>query len=741
MRKLIVAFFLLFLIFGCIEQKSTSSNPSEIILSQSQVDFDSDGSWDYARVDFSPQKRSEMGLEIKRTLIITPKKSFHYQNYNSSINDLDRLTIDSSLDNFESDFSAIYLNCANNLGVLGVTCTDAQTCFNLCTSSNSNCRKIASSDSLFVGNMIRSFSLNQREITKPVSNLRSDIYDVNSLESANSLLSEYSSFASKVSQSAKNPVVSVYSLCSVSSFDYSQLNTILSRIGSIEAQTDSYDYQIILSVMNPSNSQIQSLDLTDSLPADAIRTDSLSSPMNFDLVGSNKVHLNQTSKLDSSFTIAYSFESDLNPDQVVPFLTSPTIKTSVASLESLSVFQGPYSLVQKIVSNSSISISLSFSLIIIALLFIFNFSSLLFHFSSEKPSSMRFANSIRRAFGKVSVNWKTQLVISVLSIVAAYGISVMLVPSELLFSPNLISVISNLLKSELLLVSILIGIFGFSQFYFAIENLFKLMLLEKAYGIAISQEKDLYIAQSSNLVDKISSLGKLVDSASSSGIDASVESELLSRIPSSKISEMASNFNPKNKALVSEWSEKVDEAISSVSSKISGADQNWSRWESYISSMISSQPQLTVPMLVSIPPALRVFAVSKYVRLHSNEVSFENGIISRKKLSYDSIVSEMVRNGYLKGGILLKDEKPIVNLFSSDGGTVNSVLSLKIRSNAIAFSKSLLNRDLASFVLVCDNLAIAYLKNFGFDAILFMDKEKYKDTLDMWKVKTKMVEG
>lgn len=741
MRKLIVAFFLLFLVFGCIEQKSTSSNPSEIILSQSQVDFDSDGSWDYARVDFSPQKRSEMGLEIKRTLIITPKKSFHYQNYNSSINDLDRLTIDSSLDNFESDFSAIYLNCANNLGVLGVTCTDAQTCFNLCTSSNSNCRKIASSDSLFVGNMIRSFSLNQREITKPVSNLRSDIYDVNSLESANSLLSEYSSFASKVSQSAKNPVVSVYSLCSVSSFDYSQLNTILSRIGSIEAQTDSYDYQIILSVMNPSNSQIQSLDLTDSLPADAIRTDSLSSPMNFDLVGSNKVHLNQTSKLDSSFTIAYSFESDLNPDQLVPFLTSPTIKTSVASLESLSVFQGPYSLVQKIVSNSSISISLSFSLIIIALLFIFNFSSLLFHFSSEKPSSMRFANSIRRAFGKVSVNWKTQLVISVLSIVAAYGISVMLVPSELLFSPNLISVISNLLKSELLLVSILIGIFGFSQFYFAIENLFKLMLLEKAYGIAISQEKDLYIAQSSNLVDKISSLGKLVDSASSSGIDASVESELLSRIPSSKISEMASNFNPKNKALVSEWSEKVDEAISSVSSKISGADQNWSRWESYISSMISSQPQLTVPMLVSIPPALRVFAVSKYVRLHSNEVSFENGIISRKKLSYDSIVSEMVRNGYLKGGILLKDEKPIVNLFSSDGGTVNSVLSLKIRSNAIAFSKSLLNRDLASFVLVCDNLAIAYLKNFGFDAILFMDKEKYKDTLDMWKVKTKMVEG
>jgi hypothetical protein len=370
MRKLIVAFFLLFLIFGCIEQKSTSSNPSEIILSQSQVDFDSDGSWDYARVDFSPQKRSEMGLEIKRTLIITPKKSFHYQNYNSSINDLDRLTIDSSLDNFESDFSAIYLNCANNLGVLGVTCTDAQTCFNLCTSSNSNCRKIASSDSLFVGNMIRSFSLNQREITKPVSNLRSDIYDVNSLESANSLLSEYSSFASKVSQSAKNPVVSVYSLCSVSSFDYSELNTILSRIGSIEAQTDSYDYQIILSVMNPSNSQIQSLDLTDSLPADAIRTDSLSSPMNFDLVGSNKVHLNQTSKLDSSFTIAYSFESDLNPDQVVPFLTSPTIKTSVASLESLSVFQGPYSLVQKIVSNSSISISLSFSLIIIALLFI-----------------------------------------------------------------------------------------------------------------------------------------------------------------------------------------------------------------------------------------------------------------------------------------------------------------------------------------------------------------------------------
>ncbi len=741
MQKLILAFFLLFLVFGCIEQKSTSSNPSEIILSQSQIDFDSDGSWDYTKIDFSPQKRSGLDLEIKRTLIITPKKSFRYQTYNSSINDLDRLTIDSSLDNFESDFSAIYLSCANNLGVLGVTCTDPQTCFNLCTSSNSNCRRIPSSDSLFVGNMIRSFSLNQREITKPVSNLRSDIYDVTSLVSANSLLAQYGSFASKVAQSAKNPVVSVYSLCSVSAFDYSELKQILSAIGPIDSQTDSYEYQVVLTVMNPSNFQIQSLDLSDQLPQNAILPNSLSSPMDFNLLDSDTVHLNQTSKLDSSFTVAYSFESNLAPEQIVPFLKSPTVKTSVASLESLSIFQGPYSFVQKIVSNSSISISLSFSLIIIALLFLFNFSSLLFHFTSEKPSSMRFANSIRRAFGKVSVNWKTQFAISILSIVAAYGISVMLVPSDLLFSPNLISVISNLLKSELLLVSILIGIFGFSQFYFAIENLFKLMLLEKAYGIAISQEKDLYIAQSSNLVDKISSLGKLVDSASSSGIDASSESELLSRIPSAKVSEMASNFNPKNKALVSEWSEKVDDAISSVSSKISGADQNWSRWESYISSMISSQPQLTVPMLVSIPPALRVFAVSKYVRLHSNEVSFENGVISRKKLSYDGIVLEMVRNGYLKGGILLKDEKPIVNLFSSGGGTVNSVLSLKIRSSAIAFSKSLLNRDLTSFVVVCDTLAIAYLKNFGFDAILFMDKEKYKDTLDMWKVKTKMVES
>lgn len=741
MRKLILAFFLLFLVFGCIEQKSTSSNPSEIVLSQSQLDLDSDGSWDYAKIDFSSQKRADLGLEIKRTLIITPKKSFHYLNYNSSINDLDRLTIDSSLDNFDSDFSSTYLNCANNMGVLGVTCTDPQTCFNLCTSSNSNCRKISSSDGLFVGNLIRFFSLNQREITKPVSNLRSDIYDVNSLESANSMLLQYSSFATKVSQSVKNPSLSFYSLCSVQSFDYSKLNQILSKVGSIESQIDSYEYYVVLSVINPTNSQIQSFELTDSLPENAMIPDSLSSVMTFDALGSNKVHLNQTSKLDSSFTVAYSFESTLPPDQIVPLLTSPSAKTSVASLEFLSIFQGPYSYVQKMISNSSISISLSFSLIVIGLLFVFNFSSLLFHFVSEKPSSMRFANSIRRAFGKVSVNWKTQLVLSLLSIVAAYGISVMLVPSDLLFSANLISVISNLLKSELLLVSILVGIFGFSQFYFALENLFKLMLLEKAYGIAISQEKDLYVAQASNLVDKISSLNKLVESASSSGIDASSESEVLSRVSSTKVSEMASVFNPKNKALVSEWSEKVDDAISSVSSKISGADQNWSRWESYISSMVSSQPQLTIPMLVSIPPALRVFAVSKYVRLHSNEISFENGVISKKKLSYDGIVSEMVRNKYLKGGILLKDEKPIVNIFSSDGGTVNSVLSLKIRSSALAFSKSLLNRDVSSFVIVCDTLAIAYLKNFGFDAILFMDKEKYKDTLDMWKVKTKMVEG
>lgn len=741
MRKLILALFVLFLVFGCIEQKTTSSNPSETVLSQTQLDLDSDGFWDYSKIDFSPQRRSDIGLEIKRTLIITPKKSFVYRNYNSSINDLDRLTIDSSLDNFESDFSSIYLNCANNMGVLGVTCTDPQTCFNLCTSSNSNCRKISSSDGLFAGNLIRSFSLNQREITKPVSNLRSDIYEVNSLQSANSLLSEYTSFASKVSQSIKNPALSIYSLCDVSAFDYSFLNQILSKIGSIESQTDSYEYQVVLSISNPSNSQIQSFDLTDSLAQDAIIPDSLSSPMSFDIVSPNKVHLNQTSKLDSSFTLAYSFDSQLPPEQLIPSLNSPTIKTSVASLESLSIFQGPYSYVQKITSNSSISISLSFSLVVIGLLFIFNFSSLLFHFVSEKPSSMRFANSIRRAFGKVSVNWKTQLVLSVLSIVGAYGISVMLVPSDLLFSANLISVISNLLKSELLLVSILIGIFGFSQFYFALENLFKLMLLEKAYGIAISQEKDLYIAQASNLVDKISSLSKLVDSASSSGIDATSESDVLSRISGTKVSEMASVFNPKNKALVSEWGEKVDDAISSVSSKISGADQNWSRWESYISSMISSQPQLTVPMLVSIPPALRIFAVSKYVRLHSNEVSFENGVISRKKLSYDGIVLEMVRNNYLKGGILLKDEKPIVNFFSSDGGTVNSVLSLKIRSSALAFSKSLLNRDVSSFVIVCDNLAIAYLKNLGLDAILFMDKEKYKDTLDMWKIKTKMVEN
>ena len=741
MRKLILALMMLFLVFGCIEQKSTTASPSEVILSNNQVDFDQDGVWDYSKFDFSSQKRNDLGLDVRRTLIVSPKQSYSYSTYNSSISDIDRLMIDNFLDDFESTFSSAYSSCANNMGVSGVTCTDSATCFNLCRSSSTICRRIPDSASLLVGNSIRSFSLMQREITRPLNQMRSDIYQATSLSSTSDISKSYGSFMEKVSQNARTPAISIFNLCDPLSFDSSSLRSTLSSLGSIESNVDSYDYLITLSVTSAANSQVQSLEITDLLPSSAIIPGTLNSISEFEDLGSGKILINQTSKIDSQFITSYQFSSPLSPDEILPYLTSPKISVSKTNLQILSPLEGIYAILQGPLRNSALSSSLSIAITLIMVMIAANFLSLFFNFATEKPSSMRFANSIRRAFGKVGVNWKNQVVLGVFALICAYAISTTFVPGDLLFSQTLTGVISNLLKSEILAASILIGIFGFVTIYFAIENLLKLSLLERAYGIAISQEKDLYLASASNIADKFASLTKLVDSASSLGIEANSESELLSRISLAKISELASTFNPKNKATLSEWGEKIDEAISSVSSKISSANDNWSKWESYISSMVSTSPHLTLPMLVSIPPSLRTFAVSKYVRAHSNEVTFEGGVLTRKKLSYDSVISEMVKGGYIKGGILLRNEKPFVNLFSEDGGTVNSVLSLKIRSSAIAFSKSLLNKEPSSFVVVCENIAITYLRNVGFDAILFMEKDKYKDSVDMWKVKSKMVEG
>jgi hypothetical protein len=156
--------------------------------------------------------------------------------------------------------------------------------------------------------------------------------------------------------------------------------------------------------------------------------------------------------------------------------------------------------------------------------------------------------------------------------------------------------------------------------------------------------------------------------------------------------------------------------------------------------MLETQGEVYGPSLVFVPNSLRSWALIKYSKDNNDGVVLERDTLKKKKLSPAKIVQDMIASGIIRGAIVIKGEKIALSEFAEGGGTVTNALVLKLRTYMKSLSKGIGQHDPNGFMAVGEKNVIAYIRSSTFESVLFVRKEKFKDAIDIWNLKSKTIE-
>jgi hypothetical protein len=358
----------------------------------------------------------------------------------------------------------------------------------------------------------------------------------------------------------------------------------------------------------------------------------------------------------------------------------------------------------------------------------------------EKVGGASFLGGFRKAFGKTDIRWKTDIVLTIILLGAGYYVAaVMTAPPQTAY--DILESIDFLLTNEMGMISITLVFMGTVMAYLTVENFIKIIILERAYGMVIRQEKDLFLAKAATLKDKIKELGKLVDEYTKEDFDISKEYDVYSSMKLERVDDLAKENNPQNRTVIEQQLVNVENAIGSLRERKRIADENWDRWKENIAKVLEEQGKVYAASLVTIPASLRPWVLNKYVKEASAEgVFFERDALRKRRLTPERLVEEMIEKGMLKGAVVLKQGKVAVAQFYEQK-TLQTALALKLMAHLESLAKNLGQHSPQSFVSVGEKQVVVMLKDHTADAMLFIAKEKFKDAVEYWKSKTKVLDS
>jgi hypothetical protein len=755
MRRTALLLLVFLLGFGCLEDRGYSGTKLETISNTQEGDLDQDGSADYIIYDFTPVAADGAGMNVRRQITVSVQTDSDFTSINPNLTDVDLLLADQALDEFSKSRTQADTACSQAIGLSNVVCSDVTTCSRLCA-VGLKCKKISDNypDALagsmisYVqdNNQIRSLILDARRMVLEMRNTTPENRDV--------FIGKLRDIVGRVANINANPLYTYgdFSLCSGSDFGITYLNQALGKIGPYSTQNVSYHYRVLLSVKPSTQAvsdqlgvEVAGVGITDRMPRTAVAdSDQVSSIQNFagsEDALSTMVSWNSAKPNKEGYLFIYEFTSTEPPENVLAGLRTPDLNVKRINLAFLAPTQFFFSLVYGILNNYYIAFGAAIGLTVGMLLFIYNVMVLLFTMVSERAAGATFTTGFRKAFGRTDVRWKTDIVISVLFLAGAFYVSTVMVQQPAA-PPPIMESIDFLLKTEFGIVGIGMTVIGVIMLYFAVENITKITILERAYGMVIRQEKDMFLAKASALKDRIKELEGIVEAYSREDFDVSREYDVLTAMKAEKIDAMTKDVTARSKAIIDDDLSKTESAISSLKEKKRLADENWPKWKETIGKMLEENNEVYVSSLVTVPSSLRNWAFGRYVKEAGVEgVVFERDSLKRKKVSPEQLVQDMINKGLVKGAIVMKQDKVILSEFAEGSGTVMSALTVKLVSYLKSLAKNLGQHQPQSFVVQGERVVVVLMKNRTVDSVLFLSKDKFKDAIEQWKTKIKAFEG
>jgi hypothetical protein len=757
MRRSIALLLVIFLLgFGCLGENPYQGGKAEQLSAGQPNDLDSDGSADYVVYDFAPVTYKEAGMTVQRQVTVTIDTTAAYTSINPNMTDVDLLLADQNLDEFSKSRIQADTQCSQAIGLSNVVCSDITTCVKLCTSASQKCRKIAAvNEEVLAGSMIsyvkanneiRSLILDSRRM---VLNLREGTDD-----ERNEFLAKTRSMVGRIAEINANPLFSnsAFALCGHSDFGIPYMLEAAKTIGTYESQNSSYRYHVLLSVKPSTSSggndigvEVAGIGMTDRIPSSMVAdTESISSIQSIaasQAGGYSVVNWTSAKPNEQGYTLYYEFESQEAPENVVAGMRTPDLRVKNINLIPLAPTNFVLNVLYGITKNYFISFGAALGVTLGALLFAYSLVILLFTMVSERVAGASVTTAFRKAFGRTDIRWKADMVVAVVMLGAGYYVATMVaVPPASV--PPIMESLDFLMRNDMGVIAIGLTLIGTLMSYLAIENFIKITILERAYGIVIRQEKDMFLAKAATLKDKIKELDSLIDEFGKEDFDVSKEYDVLTAVKSEKLDILTKDMTARSKALIDDYLSRVETAIASLRGRKKLSDDNWPRWKESISKMLEEQGEVYVTSLITIPASLRGWALGRYAKEAGTEgLSFERDVIKRKKVSPDLLVQDLLGKGLIKGAMVMKQEKVVFSEFADGAGTVMTALGIKLFSYMRMLAKNLGQHQPQSFAAIGDKVVIVMMRSRMVDSMLFIPKDKFKDAVETWKAKMKIFDA
>lgn len=755
MRRALLLLLAFFLVFGCLEEKNYAGASAERVANLQKGDLDSDGSPDYLIYDFAAVTPAGSGMTVQRQMTVSVQTISAYTEFNPELTDIDLLVSDQDLDEFSKSRMQSDTSCSTNIGLLNVVCSDTVTCSRLCSSQSLKCKKIASvHEEALAGSMI-SYVQDNNEIRSNILDARRMVLALRngSADDRVAFLNKLRTVTGKVADINANPLYtsSEMMLCEHSDFGIPYTVSAAARIGNYSSQNASYHYRMIFHVKAAEQKaegfgvEVGGVSLGDSVPKAVVpQPDRISSVQSVSATEEDSTTLvswSSTKPSDAGYLFIYEFSSTLPPEAVAQQIKTPALKVRKFNLVALMPTNITYTMLNSALRNYYLAFGIAAGLTVAALIFIYNVVVLLVTMVREKAAGAGFIVGFRKAFGRTDVKWKTDSVIAVICLAAGYALATMFAVQPVA-APSLLEVPGTLLKNDMGMLGTGLVIIGVFMLYFAFDNIIKITILERAYGMVIRQEKDFFLAKAARLKSLISELEGLVEAYSKEDFDVSKEYDALTTLRGDNVDALVKDMNARNKTIIEDKLSRAESAVSSLKERKKLADENWPKWKETIANLLQEQNEVDPSSLITIPSSLRLWAMRKYAHEGGVEgVTFEREALRRKKVSSEELVRDMLDNGLLKGALVVSQDKVSLSQFAEGGGVVMGALAMKLRAYLVSLSKNLGQHPPSSLVVVGESSVLVMMKGRTTESFLFVNKAKFKEAIEQWKANMKMIEG
>lgn len=746
-------FVILLLSFGCIEEKGFPSTKSEQLLSKEEVDLDNDGINDYLVYDYTPVTISGAGVKVQRQVTVATQTTATYTAINPDLTDVDLLIADQNLDEFSKSRIQADTACSNKIGLVGVACSDVTTCARLCSGASVKCKKIAATHEEVLADSMISYVQSNNEIRSLILDARRMVLNLRETtdEERGAFLGKIESMIGGVAAINSNPLYThpEVLLCSHSDFGVDYLLEAASIIGNYSTAPSSYHYTVLLSVKPTQQTasegvEVGGVGLTDSIPRTAVPNgEQISSVQDLTVSESGadvEVGWESGKPSKEGYLLSYEFMSTEPPESVLPSLKVPTVTIRTINLSWLAPINMLLLTVHGILENYFLALGIALGLTLSVLLFAYNMVVLVFSMVREKAVGGTFTAGFRKAFGRTDVRWKGDIIVAVILLAVGFYLTTF-VATQPAVLPPLLETVDVLLTDNWGTFGLGLALIGVVMGYMAVENLAKIIILERAYGMVIRQEKDMFLARAATLKERIKELKGLVDEYSKEEFDVSKEYDVLSSMRSETVDKLAKTMTAQSKTLIDEQLTRVDNSISSLRERKKLADENWSKWKDMITKLLDEQEEVYISSLGTIPASLRAWAFGRYAKeVGPENITFERDSLKKRKMTVRDLVQDMMDRGLIKGAVVLKQKKIEAAEFTDGGNTVMKILSMKLRSYLFSLAKELGQSQPKSFAAVGERNVLLLMKGRTIESMIAVPKDKFKEAVEYWKARTKILE-